>query len=63
MMPVFFSLGYANAMMFTNIGTLDTRSHQCADAKGVFEFSDYFAFRIITCLFYDNMFHTVCKSG
>ncbi len=46
-----FSLGYANAMMFTNIGTLDTRSHQCADAKGVFEFSDYFAFRIITCLF------------
>lgn len=46
-----FSLGYANAMMFTNIGTLDTRSHQCADAKGAFEFSDYFTFRMITCFF------------
>lgn len=43
-----FSLGYANAMLFTNIGTLDTRSHQCANADGKFSFSDYFTFRIIT---------------
>ena len=43
-----FSLGYANAMLFSNIGTLDTRSHQCANAIGRFSFSDYYTFRVVT---------------
>lgn len=43
-----FSLGYANAMLFSNIGTLDTRSHQCANAIGRFSFSDYYTFRVAT---------------
>lgn len=46
-----FSLGYANAMLFLNIGTLDTRSYQCADASGRYKFSDYYTFRLCTCIF------------
>lgn len=46
-----FSLGYANAMLFTNIGTLDTRSHQCANINEKFSFSDYFTFRMVTGFF------------
>lgn len=46
-----FSLGYANAMLFLNIGTFDSRSYQCADASRRYNFNDYYTFRLCTCVF------------
>lgn len=45
-----FTLGFANAMLLQHVGSFDSRSHQCADAKKRFCFSDYFTFRLFTCL-------------
>ncbi len=45
-----FTLGFANAMLLQHVGSFDSRSHQCADAAERFHFSDYFTFRIFTCL-------------
>lgn len=45
-----FSLGFANAMLLQHVGSFDSRSLQCADARNRFKFSDYFIFRLITCM-------------
>ncbi|NJP39850.1 oligosaccharide flippase family protein [Oscillospiraceae bacterium HV4-5-C5C] len=44
-----FSLGFANAMLLQHVGSFDSRSHQCADAKSHFTFSEYLSFRLLTC--------------
>lgn len=46
-----FTIAYANANLFLNIGKYGMRNFQVSDAKNQFRFSDYLASRLVTVFF------------
>ena len=56
-----FSLGYANALLLQHVGSFDSRSYQCTERTGKFDFSDFLTFRFVTSLIMIiAMFALVC---
>ena len=48
------TIAYANANLFQNIGKYGMRNFQVSDVKDEFNFSEYKASRIVTCLLYTS---------